>query len=202
MVLQQIDIIWFEVKATTSFLFDKMGNGAGTISQYGLTLPSRNRKFKAWQKFNPLRLAHLSVLRMQGGPGNQLWNTSRQEREPWKAILLQARDKFEEERERIQNHVNDDEATMDFLSAMHGEIAPANLKRNAREVWVFISSTFTDMKLERNLMMEDVYPYVREYTRQIGLEFNAVDMRWGIRQTVCDAHMASDICLEEVARCR
>ncbi|XP_038076753.1 uncharacterized protein LOC119744738 [Patiria miniata] len=185
-----------------------MGNGAGTMGQGGITLPAPTKsRYKAWQKFGNIRTTHMAVLRMQGGQANRLWKNTRSEREPWKTLLLQAREKIEEERSGIRDAgarsgARGAESGTDYRSVMHGEAAGIHLKRNAREVWVFISSTFTDMKLERNLLMEDVYPFVREYARLIGLSFNAVDMRWGIRQTMCDAHMASEICLDEVERCR
>ena len=39
-------------------------------------------------------------------------------------------------------------------------------------VRIFTSSTFTDMLMERNTLMEFVYPRVREYCRErYGIEF-------------------------------
>ncbi|XP_022082151.1 NACHT domain- and WD repeat-containing protein 1-like [Acanthaster planci] len=181
-----------------------MGNGAVTMGQTGLALPVPSKsRYKSWQKFGNIRATHMAVLRMQGGQAGHLWKNSRGEREPWKTLLLQAQETLEEERSQArQGGAGAGAGGMDYRSVMQGEAAWPHLKRNAREVWVFISSTFTDMKLERNLLMEDVYPFVREYARLIGLSFNPVDMRWGIRQTVCDAHQASEICLDEVERCR
>ena len=44
-------------------------------------------------------------------------------------------------------------------------------------VRIFTSSTFTDMLMERNTLMEFVYPRVREYCRErYGIEFQ-VDVR-------------------------
>lgn len=45
-------------------------------------------------------------------------------------------------------------------------------------VRVFTSSTFTDTKLERNLLMRDVFPFLSRLCRKLGLTFEIVDMRW------------------------
>lgn len=43
---------------------------------------------------------------------------------------------------------------------------------NKKIVRLFISSTFTDMSLERNALMEQVYPRLKRYCREKhGLEF-------------------------------
>ena len=43
---------------------------------------------------------------------------------------------------------------------------------NSQVVRIFTSSTFTDMLMERNTLMEFVYPRVREYCRErYGIEF-------------------------------
>ncbi|GMR34157.1 hypothetical protein PMAYCL1PPCAC_04352, partial [Pristionchus mayeri] len=56
-------------------------------------------------------------------------------------------------------------------------------------VRVFTSSTFTDTTVERNALMEDVYPRLKEYCREMhGLDFQVVDMRWGVRDEATDDH--------------
>ena len=39
-----------------------------------------------------------------------------------------------------------------------------------------------DTEMERNSLMKDVYPYLRKFCSILGLEFNVVDMRWGVRE--------------------
>lgn len=54
---------------------------------------------------------------------------------------------------------------------------------------VFTSSTFTDTTVERNALMEDVYPALKRYCREThGLDFQVVDMRWGVRDEATDDH--------------
>ena len=49
---------------------------------------------------------------------------------------------------------------------------------SSKVVRIFTSSTFTDMLMERNTLMEWVYPKIKEYCREKhGLEFQ---VSWGI----------------------
>ena len=63
---------------------------------------------------------------------------------------------------------------------------------NPKVVRIFTSSTFTDMLMERNTLMEYVYPKIKEYCREKhGLEYQVVDMRWGVRDEMTDEHMTT-----------
>ncbi len=45
---------------------------------------------------------------------------------------------------------------------------------------VFVSSTFNDMKTERKLLREKVFPVLEQFCRENGARFQAIDLRWGI----------------------
>jgi hypothetical protein len=45
---------------------------------------------------------------------------------------------------------------------------------------VFVSSTFSDMKHERNALAAEVYPEMEELCRKNGFQFQAIDLRWGV----------------------
>ena len=48
------------------------------------------------------------------------------------------------------------------------------------------------MLMERNTLMEYVYPKIKEYCREKhGLEYQVVDMRWGVRDEMTDEHMTT-----------
>ena len=50
----------------------------------------------------------------------------------------------------------------------------------------------TDTTVERNALMESVYPKLKDYCRERhGLEFQVVDMRWGVRDEMTDEHMTT-----------
>ncbi|XP_068248399.1 NACHT and WD repeat domain-containing protein 2 [Palaemon carinicauda] len=68
---------------------------------------------------------------------------------------------------------------------------------------IFTSSTFTDMLMERNTLMESVYPKLKEFCREKhGLEFQVVDMRWGVRDEATDDHLTTDLCMNEIINCQ
>ncbi|KAI6199667.1 hypothetical protein M3Y96_00651200 [Aphelenchoides besseyi] len=59
-------------------------------------------------------------------------------------------------------------------------------------VRVFTSSTFTDTTVERNALMEDVYPALKRYCREThGLDFQATD-----------DHMTTNLCINEIHNCQ
>ncbi|KAK2159830.1 hypothetical protein LSH36_145g04060 [Paralvinella palmiformis] len=74
---------------------------------------------------------------------------------------------------------------------------------NSKVIRVFTSSTFTDTQLERNTLMVHVYPKLKEYCREKhGIEFQVVDMRWGVTDEALDDHMTIEVCLNEIRNCQ
>ena len=71
-----------------------------------------------------------------------------------------------------------------------------------RIVSFLLSSTFTDTEWERNLLLDDVMPYLQDYCRKRRFEIKLVEMRWGIRKDASDDHKTSDICMAELERCQ
>ncbi|KAK6174034.1 hypothetical protein SNE40_017384 [Patella caerulea] len=71
----------------------------------------------------------------------------------------------------------------------------------AKIVRIFTSSTFTDTQHERNYLMENTYPRLKEFCQNLGYEFQIVDMRWGVREEAMDDHMTTELCLKEVDLC-
>ena len=50
--------------------------------------------------------------------------------------------------------------------------------------------------------MRDVYPSLRTYCQQRGLEFQVVDMRWGVRDEATADHKTSELCMQEIRNCQ
>ena len=48
---------------------------------------------------------------------------------------------------------------------------------------VFISSTFSDLKPERNALQAQVFPKLEQLCAQNGFQFQAIDIRWGVSVT-------------------
>lgn len=67
---------------------------------------------------------------------------------------------------------------------------------------VFVSSTFSDLKAERNALQKFVFPRLRELCQRRGCRFQAIDLRWGIRDEAALDQQTMRICLEEIARCQ
>ena len=45
---------------------------------------------------------------------------------------------------------------------------------------IFISSTFSDMHSERDIIQKKVLPSLRHFARKMGHDVSIVDLRWGI----------------------
>jgi NACHT domain- and WD repeat-containing protein len=67
---------------------------------------------------------------------------------------------------------------------------------------VFVSSTFEDLKEERNALQRSVYPKLRKLCEQHGARFQAIDLRWGVRDEAGLDQRTMEICLAEIARCQ
>ena len=67
---------------------------------------------------------------------------------------------------------------------------------------VFVSSTFEDLKDERNILQAEVFPKLEQLCLEKGARFQAVDLRWGVREEAGLDHKTMEICLAEIARCQ
>ncbi|XP_067664530.1 NACHT and WD repeat domain-containing protein 2-like [Haliotis asinina] len=100
-------------------------------------------------------------------------------------------------------HLSDDDRDL-VDSLLLGTLPMEQIPRpKSKVVKIFISSTFTDMTQERNALAETVYPKLRQYCRhKHGLDFQAVDMRWGVPPEASDDHTAAYHCLAELRHCQ
>lgn len=67
---------------------------------------------------------------------------------------------------------------------------------------VFVSSTFTDMKLERSILQSDAFPKLEKFCEEKGAKFQAVDLRWGVNEESSQNQKTIQICFNEIARCQ
>lgn len=67
---------------------------------------------------------------------------------------------------------------------------------------VFVSSTFTDMRVERRILQQDVFPHLKALCESKGASFQDVDLRWGVNEDAQRDQQIMDICLGEIARCQ
>ena len=67
---------------------------------------------------------------------------------------------------------------------------------------VFVSSTFSDMKLERGILQRDAFPRLEKFCESKGARFQAVDLRWGINEESSLNQKTLQICFNEITRCQ
>ena len=72
----------------------------------------------------------------------------------------------------------------------------------AKSFRLFLSSTFSDLVVERDMLQEKVFPNLREYCEQRGFSFQVIDLRWGVSTEDSFDHRTLDICLEQVRYCK
>ncbi|XP_014255655.1 NACHT and WD repeat domain-containing protein 2 isoform X2 [Cimex lectularius] len=93
-----------------------------------------------------------------------------------------------------------DDKTVDLIFTGSLESLPPVSSKIVR---IFTSSTFTDTTMERNTLMAQCYPKLKDFCREKhGLEFQVVDMRWGVRDEATDDHMTTELCMREIANCQ
>lgn len=71
---------------------------------------------------------------------------------------------------------------------------------------IFVSSTFRDMNLERDIIHSKVEPKLNDIARKYGETVSMCDLRWGINTSQMDEEKSAlkvlNICLNEIDRCR
>ena len=67
---------------------------------------------------------------------------------------------------------------------------------------VFVSSTFADLRAERDALQRVVFPRLRRLCAQNGASFQPIDLRWGVSQEAGLEQLTMKICLAEIERCQ
>ena len=67
---------------------------------------------------------------------------------------------------------------------------------------LFLSSTFNDMRAERDALQERVFPRLRAYCDENGFSFQPIDLRWGVSFEAGYDQKTMQICIDEVKRCK
>jgi tetratricopeptide (TPR) repeat protein len=71
-----------------------------------------------------------------------------------------------------------------------------------RVIRVFISSTFRDMRAERDHLVKFIFPQLRKLCESRGVIWGEVDLRWGVTDEQAAEGKVLPICLEEIKSCR
>ena len=76
------------------------------------------------------------------------------------------------------------------------------MKVGSRTFRILVSSTFSDLKAERNALQRYVFPRLRDLCMQHGCRFQAMDLRWGVSGEAGKDNQTMRICLRELRRCQ
>ncbi len=71
-----------------------------------------------------------------------------------------------------------------------------------RRIRVFISSTFRDMQVERDILIKKIFPQLRKLCEERAVTWTEVDLRWGITTEEAAEGKVLPLCLAEIHRCR
>ena len=63
---------------------------------------------------------------------------------------------------------------------------------------LFVSSTFSDFSVERRLLQEYVFPEIKRHCNDNNLNFQPIDLRWGVSNEAQLNQKTLELCLEEV----
>ncbi|XP_022104320.1 NACHT and WD repeat domain-containing protein 2-like isoform X3 [Acanthaster planci] len=90
----------------------------------------------------------------------------------------------------------------DVKNMLLGKVALVKCKPQAKMVRVYISAASGDSEVERNALMERVYPKLRDHCALSGYEFEAIDLFWGLWDSRLKDERFLDQCLHEIKYCQ
>ena len=69
-------------------------------------------------------------------------------------------------------------------------------------IHIFISSTFNDMHAERDYLVKQVFPELREWCEKRKLRLVDIDLRWGVTEQDATSQNVVKVCLDRIDDCR
>ncbi|KAI9202947.1 uncharacterized protein BJ171DRAFT_511351 [Polychytrium aggregatum] len=82
---------------------------------------------------------------------------------------------------------------------LSGDVAVEyDLEKSA--IRLFISSTFTDYEWEKNGLLLDVFPFLKVFCKELGLEFHPLDLTWGVSHYDSDDHTTTEVIFNELSK--
>jgi len=102
------------------------------------------------------------------------------------------------------SHLHEEEELAEHVlkRVMHGDVTLEDVEVDERKnVSVFLSSTFSDTSMERDLLFAVLVPSLRSFCRELGLDFNLLELRQGVTARILEERQTLAVCLGEVRRC-
>jgi WD40 repeat protein/DNA replication protein DnaC len=89
---------------------------------------------------------------------------------------------------------------------IHGQIAEASMEEIRRvmpkkTLMVFVSSTFDDSRMERDILHKNILPHLQAMGQQHGIQVILYDMRFGVKDENTLRHMTWVTCKEGIEQC-
>jgi len=75
------------------------------------------------------------------------------------------------------------------------------LLANGEAAKVFVSSTFEDLEVERDVLSTHAFPALRTLCERLGTAFSDIDLRWGVTTQESHSHQALSRCFHAIDRC-
>lgn len=72
----------------------------------------------------------------------------------------------------------------------------------SKYIRLFVSSTFEDMIVERDILQKRVFPRISQLCEELGWQFEDIDLRWGVSQEASRMQKTMQICLNEIRNCQ
>eukprot|EP01038_Epipyxis_sp_PR26KG_P012111 gene12111-16216_t len=82
------------------------------------------------------------------------------------------------------------------------DVDPTTWQSPIWKLQVFVSSTFTDTMNERNILLDEILPVLKERGRMFGIEVVFIDMRYGVRDENTADHLTWISCYKELMECK
>eukprot|EP00978_Attheya_sp_CCMP212_P027546 scaffold92310_cov59-Attheya_sp.AAC.3 len=132
---------------------------------------------------------------------NSNLSVERGDRAFWKQLL-----QWEPPSVDIVSESDGDESRGTDLDELHKTIfeghVDVSLPPKKNNVCIMLASTITDYSEERDLLFNDVLPYLQRFGAKFGINVEISEMRLGLEAEANRDYRIVDTCLDEVQRCR
>ncbi|GFS29019.1 NACHT and WD repeat domain-containing protein 2 [Trichonephila inaurata madagascariensis] len=87
-------------------------------------------------------------------------------------------------------------------SLVLGRINEIDSQPPLQEITLYVAADFFDSVVERDALIERVFPYLRRYSAEKGYELNVTDLHWGIPGVGLVDHSLPDLCMSTLEKWR
>ncbi|XP_076114826.1 uncharacterized protein LOC143082831 isoform X2 [Mytilus galloprovincialis] len=98
---------------------------------------------------------------------------------------------------REQTRISHEDKVSDILNGNVNRYCSANSKT----IRIYLSSGFSDSVTERSVLMEKVFPQLRNFCAAKGFELDVYDLHWGLKDCTFDDHSLPETCLNTLHSC-